>query len=222
MRACVCVCVCVCVFEDKGEGLSVFLPRPVVSDFSESPSFLCWIVHFHTEKPENPARCFHFIAACSRVQLSRFRRHIRSLHMLTLAVLLVFKELSSALKRAWCCQWRSWTARGICFRRLTSSGKIKKLATNVRGHLCVHVAIAVVRHTIKYISICSFRVVCTSCAPTRAGAFHSQVQKVNSPNLLKRKCISEVVRIETPNSSYCDVIFLARLQGKFKINRSWE
>ena len=30
---------------------------------------------------------------------------------------------------------------------------------------------------------------------TRLVQFHSQVQKVHSPNILKEKCISEVVRI---------------------------
>ena len=64
--------------------------------------------------------------------------------------------------------------------------------------------------------------------------FHSQVQNVHSLNLLKRKCISEVVRIasiiifhlsELRKAKFfilCDVIFLVRLQKKFEIDHSWE
>ena len=55
-----------------------------------------------------------------------------------------------------------------------------------------------------------------------------------SPNLLKRKCISEVARIcitiifhlsklrKVKFSILCDVIFLVRLQGKFDIDHSQE
>ena len=59
--------------------------------------------------------------------------------------------------------------------------------------------------------------------------------KVNSPNLSKKKCISEVVRIgviviifhlsklwKARFSILCDVIFLARLQGNFDIDHSQE
>ena len=54
-------------------------------------------------------------------------------------------------------------------------------------------------------------------------------QKVHSPNLLKRKCISEVVRIvsaiifhlselwKAKFSILCDVLLLVRLQEKFDI-----
>ena len=64
--------------------------------------------------------------------------------------------------------------------------------------------------------------------------FHSQVQKIHSPNLPKEKCISEVVRTGTriifhlsklwkaKLSILCDVIFLVRLQGKLEIDHSWE
>ena len=63
---------------------------------------------------------------------------------------------------------------------------------------------------------------------------HSQVRKVHSLNLLKRNCISEVVRIGGIIIFYlsklwkakffmlCDVIFLVRLQEKLDIDRSWE
>ena len=59
-------------------------------------------------------------------------------------------------------------------------------------------------------------------------------QKVHSPNLLKRKCISEVVRIgsaiifhlselwKAKFSILCDVLLLVRLQEKFDIDHSWE
>ena len=64
--------------------------------------------------------------------------------------------------------------------------------------------------------------------------FHSQVQKVHSPNLPKEKCMGEVVRIGSviifhPSNLWkakffilCDVIFLVRLQGKFDFDHSWE
>ena len=57
--------------------------------------------------------------------------------------------------------------------------------------------------------------------------FHSQVQRVHSPNLPKEKCIGEVVRIvriiifhlsklwKAEFSLLCDVMFLLRLQGEF-------
>ena len=58
-------------------------------------------------------------------------------------------------------------------------------------------------------------------------------KKVHSPNLLKEKCISEVVRIgsiifhlsmlrKAKFSIQCDVLFLVRLQGKFEFDHSWE
>ena len=58
------------------------------------------------------------------------------------------------------------------------------------------------------------------------------IQKVHSPNLSKRKCISEVARIcgiiifhlsklwKVKFSILCDVVFLWRLQGKFDIDHS--
>ena len=64
--------------------------------------------------------------------------------------------------------------------------------------------------------------------------FHSQVKKVHSPNLLKRKCISKAVRIcikiifhlsklwKAKFSLLCDVIFLVRLQRNFDIDHSQE
>ena len=66
------------------------------------------------------------------------------------------------------------------------------------------------------------------------GLFHSQVQKVHSPNLPKEKCMSAVVRIgsiinfhlsklwKAKFFTLCDVIFLVRLQDKFEIDHSWE
>ena len=67
------------------------------------------------------------------------------------------------------------------------------------------------------------------------GASQSKnAQKVHSPNLLKRKCISGVARIciiiifhlsklwKAKFSLLCDVIFLVRLQEKFDIDRSQE
>ena len=65
-----------------------------------------------------------------------------------------------------------------------------------------------------------------------AKPLHSQAQKVISPNLLSRKCISEVGRIgsiiifhlsklwKAKFFILCDVIFLVRLQGKFEIDHS--
>ena len=64
--------------------------------------------------------------------------------------------------------------------------------------------------------------------------FHSQTQKVHSPNLLKETCIREVVRIvsiiifrlsklwKAKFFILCGVTFLVRLQGKFEIDHSWE
>ena len=64
--------------------------------------------------------------------------------------------------------------------------------------------------------------------------FHSQVQKVHSPNPSKEKCICDVVRIgtiiicqlsklwKTKFFIPCDLIFLVRLQEKFDIDHSWE
>ena len=64
--------------------------------------------------------------------------------------------------------------------------------------------------------------------------FHSWAQKVHSPNLLKRKCISKVVRIcikiifhlsklwKAKFSLLGDVIFLVGLEGKFDIDHSQE
>ena len=64
--------------------------------------------------------------------------------------------------------------------------------------------------------------------------FHSWAQKVHSPNLLKRKCISKVVRIcikiifhlsklwKAKFSLLCDVIFLVGLERKFDIDHSQE
>ena len=64
--------------------------------------------------------------------------------------------------------------------------------------------------------------------------FHSWAQKVHSPNLLKRKCISGVARIciiiifhlsklwKATFSLLCYVIFLVRLQEKFDIDHSQE
>ena len=64
--------------------------------------------------------------------------------------------------------------------------------------------------------------------------FHSQVQKVHSPNLPKEKCRYEVVRIgsiiifrlsklwKIKFFILCDVIFLVRLQEKFEIDHSWK
>ena len=68
----------------------------------------------------------------------------------------------------------------------------------------------------------------------RIKPFHSWDQKVHSPNLLKRKCISKVVRIcikiifhlsklwKAKFSLLCDVIFIVRLQGNFDIDHSQE
>ena len=59
-------------------------------------------------------------------------------------------------------------------------------------------------------------------------------QKVHSPNLLKRKCISEEVRFgsaiifhlselwKAKFSILCDVLLLVRLQEKFELDHSWE
>ena len=64
--------------------------------------------------------------------------------------------------------------------------------------------------------------------------FHSWAQNVHSPNLLKRKCTSEVARIciiiifhlsklwKAKFSILCDVIFLVGLEGKFDIDHSQE
>ena len=59
--------------------------------------------------------------------------------------------------------------------------------------------------------------------------FHSQVQKVHSPDLFEERCISEVVRIGSVIVYHlsrffmlCDVIFLVTLQGKFETDHSWE
>ena len=64
--------------------------------------------------------------------------------------------------------------------------------------------------------------------------FTPRAQKVHSPNLLKIKCISEVVRIDSVIIFHlckrwkvkffilCGVTFIVRLQGKFEIDHSWE
>ena len=68
----------------------------------------------------------------------------------------------------------------------------------------------------------------------RSKPFHSQIQKVHSPNLLKKKCISDVVRLgsiiifhlsklsKAKFFTLCDAIFLVRLQGEFEVDHSWE
>ena len=79
-----------------------------------------------------------------------------------------------------------------------------------------------------------------ACTPTRRCEcfllllFHSQVQKLHSPNLPKEKCIGEVMRIGSIIIFHLsklwkakflilfDVIFLVRLQSKFDIDHSWE
>ena len=64
--------------------------------------------------------------------------------------------------------------------------------------------------------------------------FHSQVQKVHSPNLPEENCMSEVVRIgsiiifhlsklwKAKFFILCEVTFLVRLQGRLEIDHSWE
>ena len=62
----------------------------------------------------------------------------------------------------------------------------------------------------------------------------STLEQITSPQPFQGKCISEVVRfgstivfhssklLKAKFSILCDVIFLARLQGKFEIDHSWE
>ena len=69
---------------------------------------------------------------------------------------------------------------------------------------------------------------------TLINPFTPELKKVHSPNLSRRKCISEVARIcsiiifhlsklwKVKFSILCDVVFLVRLQGKFDIDHSWE
>ena len=71
-------------------------------------------------------------------------------------------------------------------------------------------------------------------ARTFSWPVHSELQKVQSPNLPKEKCISEVARIGSiiifhPSKLWkakvfilCDIMLLARLQGKFEIDHSLE
>ena len=61
-----------------------------------------------------------------------------------------------------------------------------------------------------------------------------QYSAIRSPNLLRRNCISDVVRIGSTIVSHliklwnvkffllCDVIFLVKLQGKFELDQSWK
>ena len=100
--------------------------------------------------------------------------------------------------------------------------------------------------TFKFPTFCSFWIIMVKCptlhrlhVPVKCliprvvlQPFHSWAQKVHSPNLLKRKCISGVARIciiiifhlsklwKAKFSLLCDVIFLLRLQEKFDIDHS--
>ena len=64
---------------------------------------------------------------------------------------------------------------------------------------------------------------------SRLGETFLTLRKSTFSQLLKEKCITEVVRIDSlfvlrkaKFSILCDVIFLVRLMVKFEIDHSWE
>ena len=147
-------------------------------------------------------------------------------HIITEETVHLLTELKLPTKKV----WLATKMFGIVTQLVTSSERMMRAIAKMM--LVIPKVLWNCQHIAQFLITLLGR--CVKKTPSFYTFFHSHVQNIHSPNLVKEKCMSEVVISGSMIICYlsklwkakffllCDVIFLVRLQGKIDIDHSWE